>query len=66
MTDWQIHREENKDNGGGERTRLGLRILKSCRSELYALYPSLDGAFAAVDYKPSRSISSMATDGRFF
>lgn len=66
MTDWQTHEEENNHNAGRERTRLSRQILKSCRNELYALYPSLDGAFAAVDYRPHRNRSSIATDGRSF
>ncbi|MDO4521816.1 MAG: hypothetical protein Q4B57_01570 [Eubacteriales bacterium] len=51
---------------------LGSRILKSCRSSLYLLYPYLDGAFAGLSYKKwtleekenySVDLKTIATDG---
>ena len=48
-----------------ERTKqnLGIRILCSCRNELYASYPYLDGAFASLGYEASRETDGIETDG---
>ena len=42
---------------------LGLRILNYCRSELYAQYPQMDLAFAALSVEPSRRTETAGTDG---
>ena len=42
---------------------LGIRILNSCRNELYASYPYLGGAFAGLEYEASGETGGIGTDG---
>lgn len=46
-----------------EMAELGIRILCSCRNELYGRYPYLDGAFACLKYQPCAETNGIETDG---
>lgn len=45
-----------------EQSRLGVCILQNCRTELYSLFPYLDGAFACLSYSPQPD-GTVGTDG---
>lgn len=45
-----------------EQASLGLRVLRNCHTELYSLFPYLDGAFACLPCAP-RPGGSIGTDG---
>ena len=52
-----------KKTAASSKEHLGLRILNYCRSELYAQYPQMDLAFAALSAEPSRQTEMAGTDG---
>lgn len=52
-----------KKTADSSKEHLGLRILNYCRSELYAQYPQMDLAFAALSVEPSRRTETAGTDG---
>lgn len=45
---------------------IGIEILQNCRNELYSYFPFLDAAFASVDYRFSRQVTTIGTDGESF
>ncbi|MDO4306471.1 MAG: VWA-like domain-containing protein [Eubacteriales bacterium] len=49
-----------------QQQKLGIKILKNCRNELYRLFPYLDGAFASVAYQASDKTTRIGTDGNLF
>lgn len=52
-----------KENMAASKEHLGMRILNYCRSELYAQYPQMDLAFAALTAEASRRTETAGTDG---
>ena len=52
-----------KKTADASKERLGLRILNYCRSELYAQYPQMDLAVAALSGIPSKRTETVGTDG---
>ena len=44
-------------------SELCIQILQNCRSELYSLFPQLDGAFASLNYVPDALAEAIETDG---
>ncbi|MBQ7370382.1 MAG: hypothetical protein IJW67_00625 [Blautia sp.] len=46
--------------------KLGIKLLKNCRNELYREFPFLDAAFSGVDYQASGETKTIGTDGEIF
>lgn len=44
-------------------SELGVQILQNCLVELSSLFPQLDGAFAALGYRPQADLACPGTDG---